>query len=121
MKLKVVSDGTPMGTRVEDEHGNVVENVVNVLWSCNADDGHADVSINLVRLPVEVVGQVAHVTADAPGWLLAEALDGMSDEELAEVQKAVQSARVQRQIKRQIEVTTMEQAANGEREFVDAE
>jgi thymidylate kinase len=57
MKLKVISDGTLFGTQIFDmDTGQALKNVKAVKWCLSADSITADVVIELVKVPVEVVG-----------------------------------------------------------------
>lgn len=53
-RLKIVSDGTPMGTKVMTQSGEVIENVTSIYWNIRADGtgSHADISIT--PFPIEV-------------------------------------------------------------------
>lgn len=57
MKLKIVSDGTPMGTKVVNAvTGEEVEGIVSVTWRITADDVSL-ANIELQKLPVELIGK----------------------------------------------------------------
>lgn len=56
-KLKIVSDGTPYGTRIFDEFGNEIENVTRIEWKIAAT-GMARATIDLQMVPVEVSGEL---------------------------------------------------------------
>lgn len=54
MKLKIVSDGTPMGTFVMDEDGNRVEGVTEIEWNIGVDRvGKCRLAFNLAAIEVE--------------------------------------------------------------------
>lgn len=55
MKLRIESDGTPAGTRVLDENGKAIENVVGLTWELGVG-GIARCKMQLVATPVDVVG-----------------------------------------------------------------
>jgi hypothetical protein len=55
VRLRIVSDGTPRGTRVEDQDGREVWGVVGVVWSIKVGR-FAKASIRLVDVPVVVEG-----------------------------------------------------------------
>ena len=57
MQLKLVSDGTPLGTKVVDENGEVIEYITNLKWEIGV--GHyAKATIEITKLPLEVVGEL---------------------------------------------------------------
>lgn len=50
-KLRIISDGTPGGTRLVTEDGAEIENVVSVSWSVVANDvAHVDVEMSFVEI-----------------------------------------------------------------------
>jgi len=57
MKLHIISDGTPQGTKVLDENDKVIERITKVSWSINAEDGLARVVLEVVKVRVDVVGE----------------------------------------------------------------
>jgi hypothetical protein len=61
MKLKIVSDGTPTGTRVEDETGNRIENVTSIDWWIGVDFV-ARCKIGFTMTELEVDGDVIETT-----------------------------------------------------------
>ncbi len=61
MKLKIVSDGTPMGTRVEDEKGNRLDGVTSVEWDAGIDR-LATCTLELTGVPVEVTSEDIHIS-----------------------------------------------------------
>jgi hypothetical protein len=57
VKVKIVSDGTTQGTQVVNaETGEPIDGVTFVAWELEAKDGVATVSLELRKIPVEVVG-----------------------------------------------------------------
>lgn len=66
MKLRIVSDGTPNGTHVEDsEAGERVENVTGIEWSIRIG-GLAIADIRLSKIEVSVEGEVSDVYSERP-------------------------------------------------------
>jgi hypothetical protein len=67
--LKIVSDGTPHGTKVynQDDEGNVseVKYIQSVEWKISMD-GLAEVLIKAVKVPVEVSGEGQIETVELP-------------------------------------------------------
>lgn len=61
MKLRIVSNGTARGTRVEDDNGELVENVVAVTWVVEDPHSVACAVIKLQRVPVDVEASIAMV------------------------------------------------------------
>ena len=59
MKIKIVSDGTDLGTKVLDEDGNCLdlENMTKIEWSIDNESMVAKVKIEFVLVPVELVGE----------------------------------------------------------------
>lgn len=57
MRLRVVSDGSARGTRVESESGDAVERVQAVEWRCDVKSGLARVRLELAGVKVEVTGE----------------------------------------------------------------
>lgn len=55
MKVKIISDGTAMGTKVIDpKSGEMLEGVIGVDWSCGLGANEATATITLVQVPVEL-------------------------------------------------------------------
>lgn len=57
MRIKILSDGTPVGTKVVDtETGEVLEGVVSVKWGCLPEAGHHQVRcwLEIENTPVEL-------------------------------------------------------------------
>ena len=66
MKLKIVSDGTEMGTYVTTEDGENIENIREIRWFIKAG-GLAIVTIKLPIMDVDVVGELeGHDVVDVP-------------------------------------------------------
>jgi hypothetical protein len=53
-RLRLKSDGTPSGTRIETEDGTLIKGVQSVVWSLPDVNGFA-------RMQIEVLGVAAHV------------------------------------------------------------
>jgi hypothetical protein len=56
-RLRIISDGTPRGTRVETEGGTLIKGVQSVHWHLELD-GMATVSIGVLAVAADVVGLV---------------------------------------------------------------
>lgn len=56
-RVRITSDGTPQGTRVELEDGTLIKGVQKVTW-INEIRGFARVQLELLAVPVDVVGLV---------------------------------------------------------------
>lgn len=57
MKVKIVSDGTPHGTRITDETGNPIEYVDSIDWEMRMDR-LATATVRFVAIPVEVEAEL---------------------------------------------------------------
>lgn len=65
MRLKIVSDGTPVGTKVIDtETGEVLEGVVAIKWSVQSHHEKGEVPYHDVRCWLEIEGTPVEVEAD---------------------------------------------------------
>jgi len=60
MRLKIVSDGTAVGTRVMDDAGRELENVISLDWSIMPGRA-ATAVITLKEVPVELAAQFENV------------------------------------------------------------
>lgn len=58
VKLRIVSDGTAPGTRVEDEDGRTLHGVQSVEWKVEVGEGMATATLVVHRVPVDVVGRL---------------------------------------------------------------
>jgi hypothetical protein len=56
-RVRITSDGTPRGTRVETEDGTLIKGVQSVRWHLDLD-GMARASIDVLAVAVDVVGLV---------------------------------------------------------------
>lgn len=57
MKLKIVSDGTPRGTKVMTESGEVIDGVNNIFWQIGVEGlSCADITIGALPLTLTVPG-----------------------------------------------------------------
>ena len=55
MRLKIVSDGTRFGTRIEDQAtGQEVEGVFEIEWRFSARDAAPEATVTLFAVPVEI-------------------------------------------------------------------
>ena len=95
MKLKIVSDGTPSGTKLVTETGEVIEGVLLVSWSMSTDED-AVVMAELQRVPCEIVTEFRHIEiapmAVVPKDLKVEDSDwAWADGELADIFKNFKS------------------------------
>lgn len=59
MKVKIVSDGTPKGTKVVDiETGEVIENITRIFWEVSLDSlAKAHIEIADCEIEVEAEGK----------------------------------------------------------------
>lgn len=57
MRLRIVSDGTPAGTKVLDEEGRRLRNVKAIAWGIDTD-GMARLRIEVAAVPVDLIGEV---------------------------------------------------------------
>lgn len=92
MKLRIVSDGTPVGSRVETEDGVPVDGVMAVAWTIEAGQ-MARAVVTLLRVPVELVGE-AEVVVDpsGPGTRGADASDAAQEDSLSDNEVAAMHA-----------------------------
>ncbi len=56
MKLRIVSDGLSMGTKVLTEDGQVIEGIRNIEWSVKAGC-IAEINIGLTAMEVDIIGE----------------------------------------------------------------
>lgn len=57
MKLKVISDGTALGTKVINaETGEAIENISRISWELDASVYIAQAVIEVIEIPVELTG-----------------------------------------------------------------
>ena len=71
MKLKIISDGTPQGTRVVDAAtGDTVEGICAVDWSVRSDGGPAIAEIYCFAA-IEAMGEALAVPDDQVGVVLS--------------------------------------------------
>lgn len=58
MRLRIVSDGTGLGTHVETEDGDRLENVTDIQWRVSANDEAARAVITFAAaVEVDVIGE----------------------------------------------------------------
>ncbi len=74
MRLKIVSDGTPLGTRVEDaETGEKIEFVRDIQWGLRYNDlAVATITIIQPEIEAEVDGEIVDKTVRAPDKTMRE-------------------------------------------------
>ena len=72
MKLRIVSDGTPSGTRVTTQDGELVEGVTNVTWVQHRPDMVPSVYIELILVEMDVVGECNHFYEKVVGGQIFE-------------------------------------------------
>ena len=65
MRIKILSDGTPAGTKVVDtETGEVLEGVVSIKWSVTAEHEKNQAPYHHVRCWLEIEGTPVELEAD---------------------------------------------------------
>ncbi len=58
IKLKIVSDGTPHGTKIVDqESGKELNNVKSIFWCISADGTYTNAAVEFTNIPVEIAGE----------------------------------------------------------------
>ncbi len=56
MKLKIISDGTTVGTKlINEETGEMIHYVQKITWEVNAQGAISKATIELAKIPIEVV------------------------------------------------------------------
>jgi len=55
--VKIISDGTPAGTRVLDQNGDPIPNVREVVFRAEAGGSRAQVVLDLVNIEAELEGE----------------------------------------------------------------
>lgn len=55
-KIKIISDGTVIGTRVVDENNTPLDNINRLTWTVSAEDTLATALIEFINIPVEIEG-----------------------------------------------------------------
>ncbi len=59
MRVKIISDGTARGTRVVNaDTGEAIGGVVGIHWHLTVKGVIADVTLDLLKVPVELKGEV---------------------------------------------------------------
>jgi hypothetical protein len=67
-KLRIVSDGTRFGTRIETEDGQVIEGIQAIDWKCDAGEKPvATAVIRVRRVPIEVEVEAEIIEEPAGG------------------------------------------------------
>lgn len=57
-KLKIISDGTAMGSKVIDvKSGEAIEGIASIMWNIGIDDSEAMVTLQLINVECEVKGK----------------------------------------------------------------
>lgn len=56
-EIRIVSDGTPAGTKILDKEGRVLSMVQTVDWVVTAGEGVAQATIVVAKVPVELLAQ----------------------------------------------------------------
>lgn len=59
MKLKIVSDGTYHGTKITNEHGELIENIsaLSIFWETKPGDvARASIDVTMSTCDIEIVG-----------------------------------------------------------------
>lgn len=55
MKLKLISDGTPIGTKIVDEEtGEMLHGISNLTWEVSANEPLTKLTLELFNVPVEI-------------------------------------------------------------------
>lgn len=55
MRLRIISDGTPQGTRVLDGNGRMIKGIASVTWNVDAS-GRAKATLTFNNVAVDVIG-----------------------------------------------------------------
>lgn len=74
MKVKIVSDGTAAGTRIETEFGEPIENIVFMQLMISSDSIFNEVILGLENIPCEIITE-AKIT-DRLGVISQDAYGG---------------------------------------------
>ena len=56
MKIKIVSKGSPLTTKIMNEKGEIIEGVTKVNWHCSIE-GLAKVEMELIGVEVDLIGE----------------------------------------------------------------
>lgn len=76
LELRIVSDGTPSGTRVTDQFGTPIYNVRSINWNVSASSQVSVVTLELVNVPVTLTvpeDKVIYRTENMPQTSVADA------------------------------------------------
>ncbi len=66
MRIKIISDGTTLGTRlVNAETGESIDGATSITWSANIDDGSVVALVRFIRLPIDAIGEAELLNADS--------------------------------------------------------
>lgn len=58
MKLKIISDGTPTGTKlIDEETGEAIHLIQKLTWEANANEFSTKITIELLNVPVEITSK----------------------------------------------------------------
>lgn len=69
MNAKLISDGTPNGSRVIMDDGTNLEGIVSVRWSCDGPDRLPVVEAELLMMPIEANGVLSVVAHHPEGGI----------------------------------------------------
>ena len=65
MEIKIVSDGTALGTKIYDAvTGAELKNVSRISWELDADSWDAKVEMTLINVPMELRGKATVTVED---------------------------------------------------------
>lgn len=66
MRVKIISDGTAVGTKlVNAETGELVENVTSLTWSATAGHGHGVANLTIEWVPAEIEADIDDIAVKA--------------------------------------------------------
>jgi hypothetical protein len=58
MRLKIISDGTQLGTKIiNEETGDIVDNCVRLKFEIDMDKKLSNVELTLIKIPIEYIGE----------------------------------------------------------------
>lgn len=64
--MRIVSDGTPQGTKVYDATGREIEGLSVVAWRVAGGAGHAQVTLEAEHIELDATGELAAFTHKLP-------------------------------------------------------
>ena len=56
--IKIISDGTVVGTKVVDENDIPLADISKITWTVSAEDTLAKATIEFINIPVELEGEI---------------------------------------------------------------